>query len=468
MKNDKRLDEAFRAGLPSVEVPPPPAQDWAAMARSAKQGARAAAVRDRGSVLNTHWLKLLGGASAILAAWYMATGSQPTEQPPAQATVTTGATTAQAEFLGAAPAALIELINEEVRQGPTTTSKTSQAEGPGERVPAKAETRGNDLPHAPMDATAEGTAGSVAAMGMNMRTGSSDEGTERTSDDVRSISGKADEPGTISGSPARTESITSTRAHATTDGVAISTSASDAAPRSDIGFMDLLPPRASALPYTPNGPTKEAYTVPSFAHWSLAPWFALGRSTWTDPEGKAAADEQLDAGTEGSDAMGLRLQYAVDRRFALITGIQMARKGVLRGTVRSSPTVSTDYRLSGEYIEVPLLLKCTLPVGNTDLYMRAGAVLQFNRHSGSDRVTMNDGTMKEMSTLALGRGSMGTALDVGIGAQFRIGRSIGLFIEPSYQHSLSPVVKHPSFDKLPFNPRIHTFSLAAGLSFQLP
>ena len=57
-------------------------------------------------------------------------------------------------------------------------------------------------------------------------------------------------------------------------------------------------------------------------------------------------------------------------------------------------------------------------------------------------------------------------LEIGIGAQFRLGHRLGLFIEPSYQHALSPGAKHPSFDKLPFNPHIHSFNLATGLSFQ--
>ena len=206
---------------------------------------------------------------------------------------------------------------------------------------------------------------------------------------------------------------------------------------------------------------------PSVAHWSIAPWFSLGHSTWTDPEnGDDGSLDQLTVGHEQPGSMGLRVQYAFDRRFALITGIQYARKGSLRGTVQTSPVLSTYYNLSGDYLEIPLSLKFTLPLENKDLYVRAGGLLQFNMHSGSDRVAMTDASRKQLSTLVLARGSMGTALDIGIGAQFRLVRQWALFIEPSYQYSLSPVVKHPSFDLLPFNPRIHTFSLATGLSFQ--
>ena len=124
--------------------------------------------------------------------------------------------------------------------------------------------------------------------------------------------------------------------------------------------------------------------------------------------------------------------------------------------------------MSGDYLEVPISLKFTLPMENKELYVRAGGLLQFNMHGGADKVAMNDASRKELSTLVLARGSMGTALDIGIGAQFRLSHRLGLFIEPSYQYALSPVVKHPSFDKLPFNPRIHAFALATGLYFQFP
>ena len=70
------------------------------------------------------------------------------------------------------------------------------------------------------------------------------------------------------------------------------------------------------------------------------------------------------------------------------------------------------------------------------------------------------------TTLALAGGSMGTAIDLGAGIQIPLSDRLGLFIEPSYQMALSPAVKHPSFDLLPFNPRIHSFSIATGLSFQ--
>ena len=164
--------------------------------------------------------------------------------------------------------------------------------------------------------------------------------------------------------------------------------------------------------------------------------------------------------------VGLRVEYAFTKRIAVISGFQYARKGQLNGTITTSALESTDYRVSGTYWEVPIAVKYTIPCEGLDLYLRAGALLQFNARSNSDRVVVHDEVRKEMSTLTLATGSMGPAVDVGAGVRFRLGRGVGLFLEPTYQYALSPVVKNPDFDQLPYNPHIHGFGLATGLSFQ--
>lgn len=457
MKNDKRLDEAFRQGLPSVEVPPPPPQDWAAMARAAKQGARAAAVRDSGSLLNTRWLRLLGGASAILAAWYLASGPEAAPQAPGQAAGPTDTPAAHAEFLGDAPAELIGLVGEQAAGEASKTPLPVTAVRTGEPLREKATTRQVIGLKEGLDSssgTADGNADHFSEAKLNGW------GKRTAADGMQEAAQERQNAGTpvVPGSPSE-----STAADAST-----STTVKDAPEGPHV--LAVLPPLSSALPYTPNDPPAQTTTNgPSLVHWSIAPWFALGHTRWTDPEnGDNGSLEQLSVGHEQPGSIGLRIQYAFDHRFAMITGIQYARKGGLRGTVRSSPFLTTDYKLSGDYLEVPLSLKFSLPMENKELYVRAGGVLQFNKNSGMDKVAMNDASRKELSTLVLASGSMGTALDIGIGAQFRLSHHVGLFIEPSYQYALSPVVKHPSFDKLPFNPRIHTFALATGLSFQFP
>lgn len=150
----------------------------------------------------------------------------------------------------------------------------------------------------------------------------------------------------------------------------------------------------------------------------------------------------------------------------MISGLQYTNKGQLRGTLITSPKVSTDYTVSGAYWEVPFSVKYEFPQAGKTFYVRSGALLQFNARAASDRVVMHDNVLKEISTLALSSSSMGVALDLGAGVRFRLGRGIGLFVEPSYQHSLSPVVKNSVFDRLPYNPRIHGFGLATGLTFQ--
>ncbi len=471
MKNDKRLDEAFRKGLPSVEVPPAPTQDWAALARAAKQGARAAAVRDSGSVLNVRWLKLLGGASAILTAWYLAFGPQAAPHAPAHVAASTDTPAAHAEFIGGTPAELIGMVSEQPAGVPSTVELATSAVKTGEPLSQNATAPKVAGHKQEMEAKRGDAGGTGLRVVTSPRAGSSDGNKKRSSGMTSNSIVERDDHAEMQDGSHPEASMRMDAGTTTGDlGTEATAGVTGRDSRENITVLGVLPPLPAALPYTPNDPSAQATTSgPSLAHWSIAPWFSLGHTTWTDPEnGDNGYLDQLNVGHEPPSSIGLRIQYAFDHRLAMITGIQYARKGSLRGTVRSSPFITTDYELSGDYLEVPISLKFALPLENKEFYVRAGGLLQFNMHSGMDKVAMNDASHKELSTLVLARGSMGTALDIGIGAQFRLSRRLGLFIEPSYQYALSPVVKHPSFDKLPFNPRIHSFSLATGLSFQFP
>lgn len=469
MKNDKRLDEAFRKGLPSVEVPPPPAQDWAALARAAKQGARAAAVRDSGSLLNVRWLRLLGGASAILAAWYLASGPQAAQNTPTQAAHSTDAPAAHAEFMGGAPADLADLVTERTVDEPPATDLNTAAMGTADPLDGAAAARKDGRSQEETEARRADAEESGLPSETSRQAWASVGHRNRASEaKMKAMVARDEGARTPEDAPPSADAHMSTGAATAGRGTGTTALITSKDEREDIIAIRMLPTLSSPLPYTPiDPPAKPATDSPSLAHWSIAPWFSLGHTTWEDPKnGDNGSLQQLSVGHEQPGSIGLRVQYAVDHRLAMIIGIQYARKGGLRGTVRPSPFITTDYELSGNYWEVPISLKFTLPLENKELYVRTGGVLQFNVNSGIDKVAMNDASRKELSTLVLAGGSMGTALEIGIGAQFRLGHRLGLFIEPSYQHALSPVAKHPSFDKLPFNPHIHSFNLATGLSFQ--
>ncbi len=477
MKTDKWIDEIFRSRLSEVDLPTPPAQDWAAMARAAKRGAVLAG-KGGSSAMHVRWMRILGGTVAVATACYLAFG-------PRQAGPQPGSTLATA-----VPAALL----------PGTLSSDDQADQVAFTAEPESKSKGGTLADPAVPAASASASSPVAGL-ETMQTSAHQRSSDKVAEPrmhsttTKSSTQTQGETRTVHTGDVNTRrttqqgSPTGSASNAKSDGLSDAAMAQLAEPtstydvhaadqgsggvtnevgRSEVATMALLAPIPSALPYLPNPALQiDADEYFFFARWSFAPWLALGHSVYSDPE-HAGTPEGLNAKTDLPVSYGLRVQYAVDRRLAFFTGISVAQKGGLSGTVVSSPSVSTDYQLSGSYLEVPLAFKFIVPLDKTDVYARAGLSLQFNMPNGTSKVTVHDDGLKEMSTLVLAGGSMGTAVDLGIGAQFRLCPRAGLFIEPSYQFGLSPVVKHPTFDDLPFNPRIHTFSLAAGLSLQLP
>ena len=193
----------------------------------------------------------------------------------------------------------------------------------------------------------------------------------------------------------------------------------------------------------------------------------MDRSTYTDSRnGSDASLEQLNADRGLTGTLGVRLQFALDRHWALMSGLQYSDKGSLVGVVHTSAERATTYALSGTYYEVPLAIKYTVPAESKEFYARLGVAFQFNSKGGSDKVMLRDDEVQQLSTVVLAAGSVGTTVDLGLGVQFRLRKGLGFFIEPAYRIGLSPTVKHPSFDQLPYNPKVNSLCLGMGLTFQ--
>lgn len=176
---------------------------------------------------------------------------------------------------------------------------------------------------------------------------------------------------------------------------------------------------------------------------------------------------QLNSARGFTGTAGVRLQYALDQHWGVVAGVQYSRKGVVNGIVSTSADHTSTYSLSGAYYEVPLAIQYTIPLEGKNLYARLGTSFQFNAKGGTDKVMMRDEDVHELSTLELSSGSVGSTVDLGIGLGFRLCRGVGFFVEPAYRFGLSRMVKHPTFDRLPFNPKVNSLCLGMGLSFQL-
>ncbi len=461
MKKDERLDGIFREGLSSVEPPPAPSQDWAAMARSAKTNAVLAG-KVRSLSGTARWIRIIGGGMAVLGGWYLSSspnGAQSTERaalpvsapllpslpmldmdeelPPHAASGEPG----QAGMQGAEASMPSPSASEEVRARP---GNNRSAAIPSERTIERAD-RGEDGTTRDRIQKAITTQGTVQS-GEALATATSEEDAAPLSRDEAGPAGSG-----MGADPT------------------VAVAGSFPEPRSYQVFpLSLLLPSSTGLAYQPTSapiPPIEADYV-TYSRWSIAPWLSAGKSVISDPDLGTGVPEGLESSGSFPNGSGLRVQYTLDCQLAFFTGISFTSKGNLQGWIRSSPTLTTEYQLSGHYIEVPVAFKFTCPLRRLDIYARAGLTFQFNQPDDRNRVVMHDEGLKQLSTLALAGGSMGTAIDLGAGVQIPLNHRLGLFVEPSYQLALSPAVKHPSFDRLPFNPRIHSFSLVTGLSFQ--
>ena len=461
MKKDERLDEIFREGLSAVEPPPAPSQDWAAMARSAKTNA---VLADKGRSLSgtARWIRILGGGIAVLVGWYLSSspnGAQYAERAamPVSAPLlpslpmldtdeehaprTANGEPTRAELQSAKATLPSPSASEQVR---TQRANNRSTAVPSDRTIERADRGEDGTTHDRIQEVI--TTQSAVQSGETLATATSVEGAAAVSSDEAGPAA----PGMV-------------------EYPALAVAGSFPEPRPYQVFpLALLLPSSTGLAYQPTSapppPVEADYAT--YARWSIAPWISAGQSVIADPDLGYGVPDGLESTGAFPNGFGLRLQYTLDHQLAFFTGISMTSKGNLHGWIRSSPTLTTEYQLSGHYIEVPVALKFTRPLRNMDLYARAGLTFLFNRPDDRNRVVMHDEGLKQLSTLALAGGSMGTAVDLGAGVQIPLNHRLGLFVEPSYQFALSPAVKHPSFDQLPFNPRIHSFSLVTGLSIQ--
>lgn len=461
MASEQEFDDLLRKKLGGVKPPAPPAMDWSAMARAAKAGPSTAR---HASGAWPIWKLMIWAAAVSGIVWYGYTALQ-------------------------APSATDNAIAAEMPHE-VATDPGSSAQVPIEPVTPEVADAGEQLHHAlrsdalPSDhrvvgenaPSLKGSVPSTMAVSATANTAVS------TAPEVRGTTGK-DDVVTREAPVVTNEEVTTSETRASfinmpVDVTSVALGDGDGQPRVDGATvehasmdaatpMDALWPTAAPLSMAPNVPVAETPSNTAFPRFALSPWGSFARSI-RSPAPAQLADQvdRLGGLNEWIGTAGVRLEYAFTPRLAVITGLQYSNKGRLQGTIRSSPEVNTDYAVSGSYLEVPLSMKYEFPQAGKTFYARSGVLVQFNARAGSDRVVMHDHGLKEMSTLALSSSSVGVALDLGAGVRFRLGRGLGLFIEPSYQYALSPVVKNAAFDRLPYNPRIHSFGLGTGLTFQ--
>ncbi len=463
MSRNEPLDDLFRKALGRVEPPPAPELDWAMLAKAARHGKASTGVA--GIFHRVHWIwKSLAVVTILAGGTFLATQIPGTSKEittvderfasePATVTmpsVTTAPIIGQkaihatkvAERTSITPRAVQLVTDERNKKG--SAAVDAHANGPVRRTDA------TDMARAAVDRAAN--AGSHA----RLPRGKASSGPLSMAQPPNSTNVERDPPVVLGVAIPWQEDGSRGPANA------------EMAPEDEISSMNILWMSADRLSREPAAAIDVNGTaaVLPFARWAVSPWLSMDHTSYHDQRiSNDVALDQLSADRGWTGGLGFRAQYVVKRWLAIGTGIGFVRSGKLTGTIRTSASKYTDYHLSGDRLQIPLSLTCLKPLENKELYLRLGMIAELNVHNGSDEVVLHDLAAKQVSTLALSTSSMGAALDFAAGVNFRLRRGLGLFLEPSYRLGLKPMMKHPSFDSFPFNPKVNTLSLGVGLCF---
>lgn len=465
MSTNEQFDELFRKALPSVDVPAAPELDWTAMAGLAKTGGAAGG---SSGLWTSAWLKVLGGTVALLVSGWVLWKAADNDQ--AQQTVGLDDHPANTSS-DQRTSDHTSLVTSERSTSFDTFSATESKrpiDATGRSASALGETaeqdNGLDDANTPSSATMIGNERSGWA-----RSKLKVHVPELGPGGVRSI---ADVTGSGAGSDLLVAPLDPPggRSYDGPMATAFRESGHSASEPMQLERMAPLGLRRTDPILIPEPASPVARAKTGSARFSIAPWVAFGNSVFDHGNGRSGRNhlEQLGGGREMLGTIGLRAHYNLDERLAVLLGVQYANKGGLKGRLAGDGASYTEYSWSGRSIETPLAIRYALPRENKEFYVRLGGTLQFNARGGTDRVVQHNATLKETSTLVLSSRSIGVAVDLGIGVQFRIARGIGMFVEPSYQYALAPVVKHPAFKTLTYNPVVHSIGLGTGIVFQFP
>ena len=209
--------------------------------------------------------------------------------------------------------------------------------------------------------------------------------------------------------------------------------------------------------------------------WAVMPYFSLDRSDYILDEldflnsSAGTYDIQINQPQKLRFTAGVRAEYEFYPGIRLQTGFLYSRKGTMTGTVSllypNGLSGDATYNFSGEYFEVPLMLKLTAKRPDFNWYVMGGGHLQMNVASADNYFEFKDWSEGQQYHVGLAGSSVGFVLRVAAGAEFRVNDRFGVFVEPAFSYNLHPVIKLDNFNKIPVNPKINTFALGTGIKY---
>ena len=184
--------------------------------------------------------------------------------------------------------------------------------------------------------------------------------------------------------------------------------------------------------------------------------------------------------------VGIMGGYMFSKKLTLEAGAFYTQKKKLHANINipayslsTGQEMFTDFRYDyqGRYFEVYGRGKYYFLQKRNALYVTAGVATGFNLpgndssdyFSRTSYVSMNPyGETPPVKTdrVSLESSSMSLVLVISAGAEIPVSKRWNIFIEPAYRHSLTPVIKHPSYDQVPVEHYLRSISIATGLMYK--
>lgn len=224
----------------------------------------------------------------------------------------------------------------------------------------------------------------------------------------------------------------------------------------------------------------------NYSKWSIGPCFSWDHNTYYEKARNSYGDELLSSDNssllkgntkEFQYTIGAIVNYRFSRKMSIETGILYSQKPIVKiysplvGYQEDNSSWSyNDYTFhyNGKYMEIPCNFKIDFLNGRYRLYSSLGFSSVFNISGGnsyfeSDKYS-SSGVNRDIVVMKMK--SIAIYGQVAMGCEIKIKENVGVYVEPMYQYSFNPVVKHPTYI-LPVDHYVRTFGLKAGVFYYL-
>lgn len=182
----------------------------------------------------------------------------------------------------------------------------------------------------------------------------------------------------------------------------------------------------------------------------------------------------------GQYTVGIIGGYMFTKKLSLETGVFYSQKKKLHADIYT-PSYSSDsdeqmftdfsYDYQARYFEVYGRVKYYFYQKKNSFYVTAGAAGSYNLPSGnahSDYFSRTSYTRSSAETehVKLDASSASAVMVISAGMEIPVSERWVVYIEPGYRYSFNPVVKHPTYNRLPIEHFMRCLSLATGLMYK--